>query len=70
MKKLKVLFNKNLGKEASLEDKIGTIVGCVSFILLMWGALSWAEIVLHNAPHQAPYTYSDWNLLVMLFGGK
>lgn len=68
MKKLNVILNKNLGKEATLSDKIGTIVGSISFIFLMWLFISWVEIVTHNAPHQPEYTYHAWNLLVMLFG--
>ncbi len=55
-------------RKATLEDKIGCIIGFISLCFLMWLFASFMEVQIHNWTmlDANPYQYSEWNFFEMM----
>ena len=65
---LKLIANKI--RKATVEDKIGWIVGFISFCFLMWLLVSFIEVQIHNWTmlDDNAYQYSSWNFFAHMTG--
>lgn len=52
----------NKRTKAKLMKRIENAVTALSGTLLMWGLLSWIDVILHNMTDQ---DYAWWNLIVL-----
>ena len=52
----------NKRTKAKLMKRIGNAVTVLSCALLVWGVLSWVDVVSHNMSDQ---NYAWWNLIVL-----
>ena len=55
-------------RKATLEDKIGWVVGLISLCFLMWLFASFMEVQIHNWTmlDETPYQYSGWNFFTTM----
>ena len=48
----------------SIAEKIAKTVSVICGLVMIWGVVSWADVICHNA---SDYSYAVWNLFTILF---
>ena len=49
---------------------IGKAIAIIGLVIMLWGVISWAEVLVHSGDSLdgEPYEYSNYNLIQLVFG--